>query len=125
MIHKIKIYQFKNIVAEMLRRDSGFEVDWDDKFLDKVRISYKDATDGSTETKRLILINKDQITKVLEEVHSKSYVCNITTPETKEYVQACAECQKNRIEQEKHVLLHPLQVPVRPWNNLSIDFNWT
>ncbi|KAM9954779.1 hypothetical protein ACTFIW_003379 [Dictyostelium discoideum] len=155
----------KNIVADMLSRDSRFEVDWDDKFLDKVRISYKDATgkdlewlkvmkqrddvqecngilyllDGSTETKRLILINKDQITKVLDEAHSTSYaghpgVVRLQTKlrasyyfqsfslKVKKYVQSCAECQKNRIEQEKHGSLHPLPVPIRPWDDVSMDF---
>ncbi|KAM9971004.1 hypothetical protein ACTFIR_002869 [Dictyostelium discoideum] len=152
----------KNIVADMLSRDSRFEVDWDDKFLDKVRISYKDATgkdlewlkvmkqrddvqecngilyllDGSTENKRLILINKDQITKVLDEAHSTSYagVVRLQTKlrasyyfqsfslKVKKYVQSCAECRKNRIEQEKHGLLHPLPVPIRPWDDVSMDF---
>ncbi|KAN0043479.1 hypothetical protein ACTA71_011138 [Dictyostelium dimigraforme] len=95
--------------------------------------------DEATETKRLILVDKKQITRVLDEAHSTSYAGHPGTTrlhnklrpsyffqgfslKIKKYVQSCAECQKNRIEQDKHGFLHPLPVPTRPWNDISMDF---
>ena len=40
-----------------------------------------------------------------------------------EYVRSCDVCQRNKvIRHKKYGLLEPLEVPMRPWTAISMDF---
>ncbi|EGC36333.1 hypothetical protein DICPUDRAFT_18799, partial [Dictyostelium purpureum] len=155
----------KNIAADFLSRNAKFYYDWDDGFLDQVKESYEVADeyskkwletaklrndmlekdgllyliDATTDSRRLVLVDKAQITKILDEGHLSNYaghpgVYRLTArirpsfyfpkfwKRVKAYVAACPECQKVRIEREKHGLLNPLPIPARPWNDVTMDF---
>ncbi|KAM9969356.1 hypothetical protein ACTFIR_001190 [Dictyostelium discoideum] len=154
-----------NIVADMLSRDANFVLDWDDHFIQNIIKSYEVVTgkdriwfetvirredvvlkdgiyyfiDPSTESNRIILVDKDQIRLVLDEAHSTNYAGHLGRyrlgakirnsfiwarfwDRISNYVTSCVECQKNRLEQEKHGLLNPLPIPARPWDDITMDF---
>ncbi|KAN0036062.1 hypothetical protein ACTA71_005362 [Dictyostelium dimigraforme] len=130
----IHIDRDKNTIADMFSRDGRFEVDWD-KFLDKVRLVIKKdkewiktikqrddvkehdgilyLLDEATETKRLISVDKRQITRVLSEAQPA--------------MQVIQNVGKNRIEQEKHVVFMITPASSNIWlhisavNNLSLS----
>ncbi|KAM9999479.1 hypothetical protein ACTFIY_000008 [Dictyostelium cf. discoideum] len=87
--------------------------------------------DSKTDCKRLIIIDKNQITMVLEEAHSTSYSGHIANyklgyklrksflfskfwDRINKFVAQCHECQKNRILKEKHGQLKSLSIPAQP-----------
>jgi len=40
----------------------------------------------------------------------------------KRYVQGCIKCQQNKVQHQKKVgELHPLEIPQKPWQEISID----
>ncbi|KAM9996527.1 hypothetical protein ACTFIZ_002337 [Dictyostelium cf. discoideum] len=155
----------KNIVADMLSRDSNFALDWDDKFIQDIKNSYKSLTgkdkiwfetlvtredvvekngmwyfiDPTTDSNRIILVDKDQIRTVLDEAHSTNYSGHLGRyrlgmklrgsfiwskfwDRINNFVTSCIECQKGKIEQEKHGLLNPLPIPSKPWDDITMDF---
>ncbi|KAM9973569.1 hypothetical protein ACTFIW_010671 [Dictyostelium discoideum] len=154
-----------NIVADMLSRDANFVLDWDDHFIQNIIKSYEVVTgkdriwfetvirredvvlkdgiyyfiDPSTESNRIILVDKDQIRLVLDESHSTNYAGHLGRyrlgakirnsfiwarfwDRISNYVTSCVECQKNKLEQEKHGMLNPLPIPARPWDDITMDF---
>ncbi|KAM9981132.1 hypothetical protein ACTFIY_003430 [Dictyostelium cf. discoideum] len=153
----------KNIVADMLSRDASFALDWDDKSIQEIKNSYKSLTgkdkiwfetlvtredvmekdgmwyfiDPTTDSNRIILVDKDQIKMVLDEAHSTNYSGHLGRLGMKlrcsfiwakfwdrinNFVMSCIECQKGKLEQEKHGLLNPLPIPSKPWDDITMDF---
>ena len=42
--------------------------------------------------------------------------------DVKKYVQGCFKCQQNKVQHQKKTgELHPLEIPQRPWQEISID----
>ena len=42
--------------------------------------------------------------------------------DVKKYIQGCFKCQQNKVQyQRKAGELHPLEIPQRPWQEISID----
>ena len=40
----------------------------------------------------------------------------------KKYVQECLKCQQNKVQYQRKVgKLHPLEIPEKPWQEISID----
>ncbi|KAN0022939.1 hypothetical protein ACTFIU_009022 [Dictyostelium citrinum] len=93
-----------NIVADIISRDSNIVLDLDYQFIQ-------------------ILI---KIRLVLEEGYSTNYSGNLGFIQERFWdrnlVTSGVECQKNRLEQEKHGLLNPLPISARPWDNMTMDF---
>ena len=46
--------------------------------------------------------------------------------DVKKYVQRCFKCQQNKVQhQKKSGELHQLEIPQRPWQEISIDIIWS
>jgi len=42
--------------------------------------------------------------------------------DVKKYVQGCFKCQQNKVQHQKKTgELHPLEIPQRPWQEISIN----
>ncbi|KAM9970473.1 hypothetical protein ACTFIR_002329 [Dictyostelium discoideum] len=95
--------------------------------------------DPTTDSNRIILVDKDQIKTVLDEAHSTNYSghlgryrlgmklrCSFIWAKfwdrINNFVMSCIECQKGKLEQEKHGLLNPLPIPSKPWDDITMDF---
>ncbi|KAN0045075.1 hypothetical protein ACTA71_006603 [Dictyostelium dimigraforme] len=141
-----------NVVADFLSRSPQFYLEWDEDFTNQIKSSYSKAKDHTkswldtkerrypkTDCKRLILIDRNQITTLLEEAHSTTYSGHIANYKLGEklrksfyfpkfwdrintFVAQCHDCQKNRILKEKHGQLKSLPIPAQPWDDISMDF---
>ncbi|KAN0023193.1 hypothetical protein ACTFIU_011356 [Dictyostelium citrinum] len=156
-----------NVVADFLSRSPQFYLQWDEDFTREITpiASYSKAKDHvklwldtvrkrddvieinellylidpKTDCKRLIIIDKNQITMILEEAHSTTYSGHIASYKLGEklrksfyfpkfwdrinkFVSQCHDCQKNRIVKEKHGQLKPLPIPAQPWDDIAMDF---
>ncbi|KAF2068181.1 hypothetical protein CYY_010493, partial [Polysphondylium violaceum] len=95
--------------------------------------------DKSGDAKRLVIVDPKQINQIIWEAHStvyaghpgrdrlhrklsKHYFFPRFTETIKKFVINCVECQKSRIESNKHGYLQSLPIPPRPWLDLSMDF---
>ena len=62
------------------------------------------------------------ITRTLELV-SRDYIWNGLRNDIERYIRGCATCQRTKTSrQSPHGFLKPLEVPQRPWSDISMDF---
>ncbi|KAM9973422.1 hypothetical protein ACTFIW_010511 [Dictyostelium discoideum] len=121
----------------------GKERTWFETMLKREDVVKRDGAyyfiDPATDTNRIVVVDKDHIKLILDEAHQTNYSGHLGKhrlgakvrnsfvwprfwDRITNYVLSCVECQKSRLEQDKHGQLQNLQIPAKPWDDISMDF---
>ncbi|KAN0022969.1 hypothetical protein ACTFIU_009052 [Dictyostelium citrinum] len=121
-----------NHIADMLSRDGTFNSTWEPEFIESINRVYskvegKDAEWFELFKAREDVVNVDKLWYLIDSHTAKTkWSINYFFPKfiqlITRFTDSCMECQKNRIIRAKNVLLNPLPIPCRPWNDISMDF---